>query len=97
MRLPATLWLALMAWVGMTIGAMAHDWYDADCCSNRDCEPVPCEEMAEGKEGVHWDGMVFTTVRPSKDSKCHVCVMQWNRLGGDTGRKPLCAYIQQGS
>lgn len=47
------------------------------------------EELPDGR--VKWNGHYFhkESVRPSKDSKCHVCVTGWG--------VPMCAYIQQGS
>lgn len=28
-------------WLFMGGGAFAHSWYDATCCSDRDCAPIP--------------------------------------------------------
>lgn len=33
--------------------AHAHSWYDYDCCSDRDCEPVPFHSVSITEEGVH--------------------------------------------
>lgn len=37
--------------------AFTHDWVDSDCCSSRDCEPIPIEavtQTASGNYHVHY-------------------------------------------
>lgn len=72
--------------------AKAHEWYDGYCCSNQDCRPIEsCSEIQELDEGrLKWNGYIFRkdSIKPSQDSKCHVCIHQGN---------PLCIYIQQNS
>ena len=74
--------------------ARGHDWYDRDCCSNNDCKPIAsCSEITEHLNGgAKWDKYVFQkkNVRPSHDSKCHVCIQP-------SSDSPMCVYTQQGS
>ena len=77
--------------------ALAHSWYDKDCCSDTDCHPIAsCDELQEGKNGSYsWtspEGVTFyfrpDRVRPSQDKHCHVCTL--------SSAYGLCAYIQLG-
>lgn len=76
----------------LTTPLRAHEWYDPSCCSGEDCKPIEsCSEIEELPEGrVKWNGYIFRKdqVKPSKDSKCHICIFRGN---------PMCAYVQQGS
>ena len=76
----------------LTTPSRAHDWYDHDCCSDSDCKPIEsCSELEELEDGRwKWNGYIFRKdkVRPSKDSKCHVCIFRG---------LPMCTYVQQGS
>lgn len=96
MRLPLAA-LAAMLLLG-TAAALAHSWYDPQCCSERDCRPVPCDEISDQADGYHWDGLVFerSKAKPSQDKRCHVCILDRTTWGGE-GRGTLCIYIQQGS
>ncbi|MXQ13640.1 hypothetical protein [Microvirga makkahensis] len=59
--------------------ALAHDWYPAWCCSDRDCRAL----MAAGGETVNetadgyrlWDGRLIgrENARPSPDRHFHLC------------------------
>lgn len=75
----------------------AHDWYDYDCCSEKDCHPIPCDQLAEKNHSVWYRGFEFfgTAVRPSKDTDCHVCITNENKPGEN--EVPHCVYIQNGS
>lgn len=83
--------------LSLVIFALAHSWYDPECCSDTDCRPVPVEDVIETETG--WKhlptGTEFTKdqVKPSKDHRFHVCigVKAWD-LG-----KPYCIYILQGA
>jgi hypothetical protein len=75
----------------------AHSWYSAQCCGERDCKPVPCEELVETPHGWKYlptgNEFVNEQVRPSQDRFCHVC------LGGMLGsavKRSICAFIRQG-
>ena len=75
--------------------ALAHSWYDYECCSDRDCFPVAVDDVVESADGS-WKhlptGTVFTKekVKPSKDGRFHVCI-------SPTTKTPFCIYILQGS
>jgi hypothetical protein len=34
--------------------ATAHSWYPEECCHNKDCHPVPCEEIEKIGGGWQW-------------------------------------------
>src|SRR6185503_1082224 len=67
--------------------ARSHSWYDADCCSDHDCEPVSAVSYV-ASDPKSLPVMVVTTnlgtkpvtpltkVRQSKDSKMHACIYQ---------------------
>ncbi len=40
--------LALFIVVAFSRPARSHSWYDADCCSDRDCEPVTAISFVAG-------------------------------------------------
>ncbi len=87
----ACLFLLLM--VAYAEKAYPHEWYDPECCSETDCKPIAsCSELSEQQDGsVSWGKYTFKKkdVRPSRDSKCHVCLFR--------GATPMCVYVQQGS
>ncbi|MCW6508655.1 hypothetical protein [Lichenifustis flavocetrariae] len=90
---PASLFLLLSA---TPVGA--HSWYDARCCSGRDCHPVPCDQLRSGTGGMltfRPTGVQFSkeNVLPSQDTQCHICT---SRPESDTGYG-YCAYVVQGS
>ena len=74
--------------------SFGHSWYDASCCSNRDCHPVNAEDVIELENGS-WKylplNIVFTKdkVKPSRDGKFHVCY-------GPESHYPFCIYILMG-
>lgn len=72
---------------------LIHSWYPAECCSDRDCRPVPCEQLVEHGDGsVEYRGLSFTgtMVRNSLDGQCHVCLDEHNA-------RPYCVFIQNNS
>jgi len=94
--------------------AGAHDWYPPDCCNGNktvngvetpgDCQPVADEDLVE-IDGGCWKylptGNTFcgTKVRPTKDSKSHVCIgigAVVNEWGNDKGHS-YCVFIKLGS
>ena len=79
--------LTLLSVVFLAGPALTHSWYDPDCCSDRDCEPVSAVTfVASNPEAV--PVMVVTTsfgtkpvtartkIRESKDSRMHACIYQ---------------------
>jgi hypothetical protein len=78
--------------VGLAIvgPALAHSWYPPDCCGDKDCQPVPCEQLAQLTDGGYLDVRSQLTfgkpvVQPSRDGACHECVHNG---------APLCLFIQ---
>ncbi len=81
--------------------ALAHSWYPHECCSDRDCHPVPVEHVKTVVGG--WllkDGtfIPFGDGRPSPDGRYHICRY-------DDGRgamirmpgKPACFWAPMGA
>ena len=33
---------------------LIHSWYDDKCCHDKDCLPVPCEEIEKISDGWLW-------------------------------------------
>lgn len=78
---------------------LVHSWYPQECCSERDCHPVPCEEISEAPNGgIRFQEHLFEKqrVRPSLDAQCHICIHGWYDVHGWHGH-PTCAFIQQGA
>ena len=87
--------LALLITFALARPARSHSWYDADCCSDRDCEPVSAVAFVAG-DSNSVPVMVVTTnfgtkpvtpetkIRESKDSRMHACIY----LG-----KLICLYL----
>lgn len=62
--------------------AWAHDWYAPECCSGRDCAPVPAHEVRLVATGYvvktatspAGEALVpFAAARPSADERFHKC------------------------
>lgn len=93
--------MSVIKLVGLLSMLLVHDapsgWqYPANCCGGTDCAPVPCDELAEDRNGgvIYWfkgTRLNFTPlqVQPSQDRQCHVCI-------GQIPLRPLCVFIQQG-
>lgn len=47
-----SLLLALMLSSCIAQPLMAHDWYDYDCCSNKDCSPIEQDRLKFTDEGI---------------------------------------------
>jgi hypothetical protein len=64
---------------------LVHLLYDAECCNDQHCRPVPCEGIISEGTGWVWNGITFKkeTLRMSPDGECHVC----------TSPYPLCIYL----
>jgi len=39
--------------VGVSV-AEGHSWYSYECCHDKDCRPVPCEEIEKIIDGWQW-------------------------------------------
>jgi hypothetical protein len=87
--------LALLILLTLARPARSHSWYDADCCSDRDCEPVSGVSFV-ASDPTSVPIMVVTTsfgtkpvtpqtkIRESKDNKMHACIYQ---------EKLICLYL----
>lgn len=70
--------LAAAGLLGAT-GALAHDWYPAWCCNDRDCRALVEEKgetVTEAPGGWRlWDGRVVARgyAKMSPDAKFHLC------------------------
>src|SRR5262245_18370937 len=75
--------------------AAAHSWYDENCCRDKDCHPVPCEQIEKLREGYLWrDAATKHThlfpkdrLKASHDEACHVCVSPGTIPSG------ICLYL----
>ena len=39
---------------------LVHSWYPNECCADKDCHPVPCDEISEDENGaIHWKYLIF--------------------------------------
>jgi len=64
-----------------TIPALAHSFYDYDCCSDNDCAPLPDGAVVEGPNGyeVDMNGNHYSVaygdprIRGSADRNFHGC------------------------
>ena len=78
--------------------ALAHGWYDPDCCGDQDCEPVSATSYVSQKEGLPvltvttsfgtYPLTAETKIRHSKDNRMHACIFM-DRL--------WCLYLPPGS
>jgi hypothetical protein len=72
-------------------GAGAHSWYDAQCCSDKDCSPALGADVdPDGSMSIEIAPSNFIQIpagfpkRPSRDFDFHVCIL--------SGRV-LCVYV----
>ena len=43
---------------------LIHSWYPNECCADKDCHPVPCDEISEAENGaMHWKNLNSKAVR----------------------------------
>lgn len=94
--------LCLMASAGLfplAPGARAHDWYPAECCSDKDCAPADTVVRREdGSYLVTARGMSvvipanYAKWRISPDGRVHVCVRRL-RSGSEY---LVCAFSSPG-
>src|SRR5215472_2005527 len=72
-----------------------HSWYDEKCCQDKDCHPVPCEEIEKISAGWLWRDVATKQrhwfphdhLKASHDDACHVCVSPETRPSG------ICIYL----
>lgn len=79
---------------GLLSSAIAHSWYPHECCSDRDCAPIPENQIPKPLDGGNWqlfDGTYVdrAKVKWSPDGHYHLCQM---------GAVVLCLFVPpQGS
>lgn len=59
--------------------ALAHSWYPYECCSDRDCFPMPVSDVRITPAGYTLgDGTLveYHEARPSPDGQFHICRRQ---------------------
>ena len=75
--------------VVMLTAANAHEWYDPDCCDERDC--VPVEKIVKIGNYQMWYTKTFDpikiknsefngdffSIRASQDARYHICATEW--------------------
>ena len=74
---------------------LVHSWYDENCCQEKDCHPVPCEQIEKLREGWLWrdaatkQSHLFPRdrLKASHDEACHVCVSPGTTPSG------ICIYL----
>jgi hypothetical protein len=54
---------------------LIHGWYPSDCCSDRDCRQINCDDLRRTELGYRYGNTTFdeTVVRVSPDGDCHAC------------------------
>jgi len=77
----------------ITVLAAVHMWYDAECCTDRHCHPVPDGTINETERFVFVPGYppvpkVSPKARWSHDQKDHICT-------SDDGQILYCVYRAQ--
>jgi hypothetical protein len=71
--------LSIVTTLASTSQPLAHDWYPAWCCSDKDCRELVeanGETVLETPDGWKlWDGRVIPrkSAKPSPDTKFHLC------------------------
>lgn len=86
--------LALAAGTAALTPATAHDWYPLECCSQKDCAPVPPASVKRTPQGwrlpsghvLAYDDPRVKPLPPGRTG-VHVCETQ------DKDRRPLCLFI----
>jgi hypothetical protein len=55
---------------------LAHSFYSQQCCGERHCRPVPCEELMWRDEFIYYGParIRVDALQTSPDGGCHACV-----------------------
>ena len=93
------IWLAIVlvvvAFFLLVNYAFGHDWYDNECCNDKDCSPVDYSEVQEHSDGsitfrhCHFPASSHR-IRKSKDGEWHVCIAP---LGPDNNSTGYCYCV----
>ena len=73
---------------------ITHLWYPPECCGERHCRPVPCEELIWRDEYIYYGpnrGPV-SALHVSPDGACHVCVDPFKPMPD----RVLCIFAPRG-
>ena len=69
---------------------LIHSWYSQECCTDKDCRPVNCNDIKAVEFGFMYKNLFFRKelVHPSQDGQCHACYVT-------NGYQPLgyCLYL----
>lgn len=71
--------IALLSFLYYVSNAPAHSWYDAECCNDKDCEPMEADYLpVENGQYLLPNGerVAINNVRPSLDGRYHWCRIQ---------------------
>jgi len=87
--------------VMLTSISYAHEWYDLECCSDKDCAPVlktkngpvPGSLYITSKHGTVLINKNFPK-RQSRDNQEHICMAN---VAEDGGPVAICYYVPFGS
>ena len=74
---------------------LVHSWYNEKCCHDKDCHPVPFEEIEKISDGWLWRDAAtkqrywfsHDRLRTSHDDACHVCISPMTIPSG------ICLYL----
>lgn len=97
-------WAALFLCIVLSALAMrpakAHSWYEAECCSAQDCEPLsPDDVRIEGDDYVLPTGhrVPMSKARRSRDRDFHWCrTLTTPRVFIEPAGRLQCFYAPQG-
>lgn len=108
--LAISLFASAFFFMAVITAASAHEWYDRDCCSKKDCapivsikriqiNPVNAEVLVTNELGIK--GYIkkgYTQYRQSKDGKDHACIPSgYDEFSGSQPAAPsvvMCIYTQ---
>ena len=59
----------------LAVWLLAHSWYPAECCSDRDCHPIPETEVRAMSGGYLYKGRFIpeAKTRIGQDGSYHIC------------------------
>src|SRR5215813_13194267 len=95
--------VCLLAAVMLVNGAAtAHSWYSEKCCHDKDCHPVPCEEIEKISDGWLWRDaatkqrhwFLHDRLKASYDNACHVSRHRRNRAVSASVPLPLSCSVK---
>lgn len=98
-------WMSVIT-IGSIVTAHAHEWYDKECCDNRDCAQITkrTDQIINGipgwqietKFGTAWLPKNFMNnksqmkIKPSRDENWHACILNDELSSGSLIR---CIYV----